>query len=37
MLLAWNNLLTGYLDETKEKKTEMEMEMEKGTRSCKVQ
>lgn len=36
MLLVWNNLLTGYLDEMQEK-TEMEMEMEKGTRSCKVQ
>lgn len=35
MLLAWNNLLTGYLDEMQEKM--VEMEMEKGTRSCKAQ
>lgn len=37
MFLVGNNLLTGYLDEMQEKRVEMEMEMEKGTRSCKAQ
>lgn len=32
MLLAWNNLLTGYLDEMQEKRVEMEQD----TRSCKA-
>lgn len=37
MLLVWNDLLTGYLDGMQEKRVEMEMEMEKGTRNCKAQ